>query len=75
MNKGKIISIIGPVVDIEFNEKLPEIYNAVEVKTKDKKLILEVAYHLGSNVVRAVAMGATEGLTRGVEAVDTGKLH
>lgn len=73
MNKGKIISIIGPVVDIEFNEKLPEIYNAIEVKNGDKKLVLEVAYHQGSNIVRAVAMGATEGLKRGVEAVDTGK--
>ncbi len=73
MNKGKIISIIGPVVDIEFSEKLPEIYNALEVKNGDKKLVLEVAYHQGSNVVRAVAMGATEGLKRGIEAVDTGK--
>lgn len=73
MNKGKIISIIGPVVDIEFNEKLPEIYNAVEVKNGDKKLVLEVAYHQGSNVVRTIAMGATEGLKRGVEATDTGK--
>jgi F-type H+-transporting ATPase subunit beta len=73
MNKGKIISIIGPVVDIEFNEKLPEIYNALEVKNGDKKLVLETAYHQGNNVVRAVAMGATEGLKRGVEAIDTGK--
>lgn len=73
MNKGKIISIIGPVVDIEFNEKLPAIYNAVEVMNGNKKLTLEVAYHQGSNVVRAVAMGATEGLKRGIEAIDTGK--
>ena len=83
MNKGKIIQIIGPVVDVEFEEgKLPEIYNALEVHHKtdtkqvhktDIKLVLEVAQHLGGARVRAVAMGSTEGLRRGSEAVDTGR--
>lgn len=74
MNKGKIVSIIGPVIDIEFEKKLPEIYNAVEIfKTKKDRLVLEVQSHLGSNIVRTVATGPTEGLKRGLEAIDTGK--
>jgi len=74
MNKGIIKQIIGPVVDIEFNQKLPKIYNAVEVKRDDgSKLVLEVQQHLGGNVVRAVAMGSTDGLRRNIEAVDTGE--
>lgn len=74
MNKGKIVSIIGPVVDIEFEEKLPEIYNAIEIRRdKKQKLVLEVQSHLGSNLVRTVAMGSTDGLKRGFEAIDTGK--
>jgi len=73
MNKGIIKQIIGPVVDLEFSQELPEIYNAVEVKKEDGgKLVLEVQQHLGGSVVRAVAMGATDGLKRRAEVIDTG---
>jgi len=77
MNVGKISQIIGPVVDVEFSDKLPEIYSALEVSTSakataDKKLVLEVNQHLGGNKVRAVAMGSTDGLRRQMEVVDTG---
>jgi len=73
MNKGKIAQVIGPVVDVEFSDKLPEIYHALEISLKDnKKLILETNQHLGGNKVRAVAMGSTDGLCRGMEVVDTG---
>ena len=73
MNKGKIAQIIGPVVDVEFGEKLPEIYNSLEIKLDEKsKLVVEVAQHLGGNKVRAVAMGSTDGLCRGMEVHDTG---
>jgi F-type H+-transporting ATPase subunit beta len=74
-NKGKIAQIIGPVVDVEFQpENLPAIYNAVTIKNKEKdiNLVLEVAQQLGDSVVRCVAMSATDGLVRGMEAVDTG---
>ncbi len=73
--KGKITQIIGPVVDIEFFEAgLPEIYNALEISQGvGERLVLEVAQHLGGGQVRAVAMGSTDGLKRGTEAVDTGK--
>lgn len=77
MNKGKISQIIGPVVDVEFGEELPEIYNALEIKLpasladKTSRLVLEVAQHLGGNRVRAVAMGSTDGLKRGMEVLNT----
>ena len=72
MNKGKIVQIIGVVVDIEFLEKLPAIYNALEIQlSKNKKLILEVEQILSENRVRAVAMGPTDGLARGAEVIDT----
>lgn len=75
-NSGKITQIIGPVVDVIFDQEgaiLPEIYNCLEV-TKDEgnKLILEVQQHLGDNTVRAVSMDSTDGLVRGMEALDTG---
>jgi len=76
MNKGKIVQIIGPVVDIEFPDKLPAIYNALTVEFTSPgaagktKLTLEVQQHLGDNWVRAVAMSATEGLKRGMEITD-----
>ena len=72
--QGKISSIMGAVVDIEFNDGgLPEIYNAVEINRGDnEKLIVEVAQHLGDSMVRAVAMDSTDGLQRGTVAVDTG---
>jgi F-type H+-transporting ATPase subunit beta len=76
MNKGKIVQVIGPVVDVEFPESLPPIYRAltVEFKVYDRpvKLTLEVQQHLGDNWVRTVAMSSTEGLKRGYEVVDTG---
>jgi F-type H+-transporting ATPase subunit beta len=81
MSQGKIVQIIGPVVDVEFEPgKLPAIYNALEVpgvEIKDifsysKKLVLEVAHHLGESQVRAVAMASTDGLTRGMAVTDTG---
>lgn len=77
MNKGKIVQVIGPVVDVEFKEKLPEIYNALVVNYKigdrDISLTLEVQQHLGDNWVRTIAMSSTEGLKRGYEVIDTGK--
>jgi F-type H+-transporting ATPase subunit beta len=77
MNKGKIVQVIGPVVDVEFKEKLPEIYNALVVNYKigdrDVSLTLEVQQHLGDNWVRTIAMSTTEGLKRGYEVIDTGK--
>jgi F-type H+-transporting ATPase subunit beta len=78
MNKGKISQVIGPVVDVEFSEQLPEIYSALEVQLpassagKTNKLVLETHQHLGGNRVRAVAMGSTDGLRRAMEVVDTG---
>src|ERR1041384_6934935 len=74
MNKGKIVQVIGPVVDVEFTDKLPAIYNALTVDNpiQGSKLTLEVQQHLGDNWVRAVAMSSTEGLKRGFEVVDTG---
>ena len=73
MNKGKLVQVIGPVIDVKFEKKLPDIYNALEVyKENGEKLIAEVHAHNGNNVVRAVAMSGTEGLRRGLEVVDTG---
>lgn len=73
MNKGKISQIIGPVVDVEFSEKLPEVYNALEIALEnDEKLVLEVHQHLGGNKVRSVAMGSTDGLKREMDVTDTG---
>ncbi|MDD4004803.1 MAG: F0F1 ATP synthase subunit beta, partial [Elusimicrobiaceae bacterium] len=79
MNKGKITQVIGPVIDAEFEPgRLPKIYDALEIEFKDglsgkiKTLTVEVAQHLGDNQVRGIALGATEGLGRGVEVTDTG---
>ena len=72
-NLGKIVQVIGPVVDVEFGDKLPRIHDALEISLKDgKKLVLEVHQHLGGGKVRAVAMGSTDGLCRGMEVSDTG---
>lgn len=69
---GKITQIIGAVVDVQFNGKLPPILNALEVKTNDKtRIVLEVAQHLGENTVRTISMEGTDGLVRGQECVDT----
>jgi F-type H+-transporting ATPase subunit beta len=73
MNTGKIIKIIGAVVDVEFSDQLPALYNAITTKTSDgKELTLETVQHLGANRVRTVSMGSTDGLQRGTEAEDTG---
>ncbi|HUG37132.1 MAG TPA: F0F1 ATP synthase subunit beta [Candidatus Limnocylindrales bacterium] len=82
MNTGKIVQVIGPVVDVEFEPgQLPAIYNALEVVgagstdvfAYSAKLVLEVAQHLGESQVRTVAMAATDGLRRGIDVVDTGQ--
>ena len=73
MNKGRVVQIIGAVVDVEFDSKtIPAIYNALEIIRGKEKLILETQQHLGQGQVRAVAMGATDGLKRGTEVTDTG---
>ena len=71
-NVGKIKQIIGPVVDVEFENKLPPILNALHVKVDGNRVVLEVAQHLGENTLRSIAMSATEGLKRGDEVTDTG---
>ena len=72
-NVGKVIQVIGPVVDIKFStENLPNIYNSIEINVGDKKLITEVAQHIGDDIVRTISMEATEGLKRDMEAIDTG---
>ncbi len=74
-NTGKIIQVIGPVVDVKFESgKLPEIYNAltIEDKAQNRSVVCEVAQHLGEDTVRAVAMASTDGLVRGMEVSDTG---
>ena len=78
MNKGKIVQVIGPVVDVEFPGQLPAIYNALTIEfnvpgSGKTKQTLEVEQHLGDNWVRCVCMGPTEGMKRGYEVVDTGQ--
>ena len=70
--KGKITQVIGAVVDVQFGDQLPEILNALTTDNNGKKLVLEVAQHLGEGTVRDIAMDATEGLVRGQEVSDTG---
>ncbi|MGH8024557.1 MAG: F0F1 ATP synthase subunit beta, partial [Limisphaerales bacterium] len=77
MNKGKIVQIIGPVVDVEFPEAVPPIYNALTVEFEvpgqgRTRQTLEVEQHLGDKWVRCVCMGSTEGMKRGYEIMDTG---
>ena len=72
-NIGKVIQIIGPVLDIKFeNGHLPDLLNAIEIEHDGKKLVCEVASQLGDDVVRCIAMSSTDGMARGMEAVDTG---
>lgn len=71
---GKVVQVMGPVLDIRFKDgELPALLNAIEVENNGKKLIVEVAQHVGDNVVRCIAMAATDGLVRGADAVDTGE--
>ena len=78
VNEGLVVQVIGPVVDIDFEEgKLPSIYNSIKIPREDldgkkDELIVEVQQHLGENRVRAVAMDSTDGLVRGMKAIDTG---
>src|SRR5512136_1131281 len=76
MNKGKIVQVVGPVVDVEFTDTLPGIYHALTVdytiQDQPIRLTLEVQQHLGDNCVRTVSMSGTEGLKRGYEVIDTG---
>ncbi|MAY86563.1 MAG: F0F1 ATP synthase subunit beta [Pseudooceanicola sp.] len=69
--KGKVTQVIGAVVDVQFDDALPEILNALTLDNNGKKLVLEVAQHLGENTVRTIAMDATEGVVRGQEVLDT----
>ncbi|MCY6369815.1 F0F1 ATP synthase subunit beta [Clostridium ganghwense] len=73
-NVGKVVQVIGPVVDIKFDsDSLPNIYNSIEIKIDDKILVTEVEQHIGDDIVRTIAMEPTEGLKRGMDAVNTGK--
>ena len=69
--KGKVTQVIGAVVDVQFDDHLPEILNALETDNNGNRLVLEVAQHLGENTVRTIAMDATEGLVRGQVVTDT----
>ncbi|MEK7148970.1 MAG: F0F1 ATP synthase subunit beta [Patescibacteria group bacterium] len=71
-NKGTIVSIIGSVIDAEFPEHIPNLFNALQVKREEGMLVFETAQHIGGNRVRAIALGSTDGLKRGVEITDTG---
>ena len=73
MNQGKVVQVMGPVVDVRFlDNHLPKLYSAVVIEFNNQKLTVEVAQHVGDDVVRCVAMGSTDGLTRGTVAYDTG---
>src|SRR5262245_35702653 len=69
---GRIAQVMGAVVDVQFDEHLPEILNALETTNNGQRLVLEVAQHLGESTVRCIAMDTTEGLTRGQAVNDTG---
>ena len=69
---GKVVQVIGPVIDIKFDsDSLPDLYNAISINMGDHELVAEVEQHVGDDIVRTIAMSATEGLKRGMEAVDT----
>lgn len=70
---GKVVQIIGPVIDIKFDsDSLPNIFNSIEIQMEDRVVVAEVEQHIGDDIIRAIAMESTEGLKRGLEAVDTG---
>ena len=70
---GKVVQVIGPVIDIKFDsDSLPNLYNAISIKMGEHELVAEVEQHVGDDIVRTIAMSATEGLKRGMDAVDTG---
>ncbi|MCG0277015.1 MAG: F0F1 ATP synthase subunit beta [Thermanaeromonas sp.] len=74
MNIGRVVQVIGPVVDVEFPHQLPDLLNAIVIKTEDGRinLTMEAMQHLGNNTVRCVALASTDGLQRGMTAIDTG---
>jgi F-type H+-transporting ATPase subunit beta len=70
---GKVVQVIGPVIDIKFDsDSLPDLYNAININMGDHQLVAEVEQHVGDDIVRTIAMSATEGLKRGMDATDTG---
>ena len=72
-DKGKVVQVIGTVVDVEFDQnQLPEIFHALELENEGERLVLEVEQHVGNSWARCLALGPTEGLSRGVEVLDTG---
>ena len=72
MNEGKVVQVIGPVVDVEFLEdNLPDLYNAVIIKGERINLTMEVMQHLGNNTARCVALASTDGLQAGMKVIDT----
>ena len=74
MAAGVVMSVTGPVVDIHFPEgKLPDLYNAIEVQLKDRKVVLESVQDIGHRMVRCIAMSSTDGIARHMTAVDTGE--
>lgn len=73
-NHGKIVQVMGPVVDVEFeNNDLPFIKDALEVYSEGKRLVMEVAQHIGNNTVRCIMLGASEGLCKDMDVIATGK--
>ena len=72
MNNGKIVQIMGPVVDVEFEGTLPKLKDALEVMVNGKRLIMEVSQHIGSKTVRCVMLAASEGLHKDMEVVAKG---
>lgn len=73
MDNGKIIQVLGPVVDVEFDSgKMPMIKDALEVNRDGKRLVMEVASHVGNNIVRCIMLGSSEGLVKGMEVISTG---
>ena len=69
---GKVLQVMGPVVDVRFEGGLPPIYNALTMPIGDRVLTVEIAQHIGDSTVRCIAMASTDGLTRGTEVTDTG---
>ena len=71
-NIGKVVQVIGPVLDIRFDDgHLPDLLNAIEIETQGHTVVAEVAQHVGDNVVRCISMNATDGMVRGLDAKDT----
>ncbi|MCL2699175.1 MAG: F0F1 ATP synthase subunit beta, partial [Defluviitaleaceae bacterium] len=71
-NTGKVLQVIGAVLDVKFEHELPALYNAIEIPNGDETVTLEVMQHLGDNAVRCISMNSTDGLVRGMPAIDTG---